>query len=375
MAGNASIAYKYMDAVHGDPIQSETNSTSTLNNSLTKIRGEFIPFIASSSELTSLFIYNIKENVKDIDQFRIYYNNESPYYSISDRTSWDEFSENIICYRGDCYYNTVTLKFNWNFIDPELPGITQIADPNTWSKNFRIKDHKSAKTDDTETSEVRTVLENFILNNDDEVLTPGEKGYDKALTKSSMSYGANNINRIDVNAVELGVYITFPICSNVNLALRDEDISRSDEKIIFGSNRGFYPLVKNRLPEATVINRGLHKNVGDRLYFKIPDVPYIKDIFPTRIHYSEYYVNGLFKNGNRVFPIQNYKDYTLEYGAIVKLIEWYGNLIAVMEHGVLLITVNERVQSVNAQGQSVSINSDQVLPRTPQVLSNKFGSV
>ena len=32
----------------------------------------------------------------------------------------------------------------------------------------------------------------------------------------------------------------------------------------------------------------------------------------------------------------------MEYGAIVNLVEWYGTLIAIMEHGVLQIPVNER---------------------------------
>jgi len=46
-----------------------------------------------------------------------------------------------------------------------------------------------------------------------------------------------------------------------------------------------------------------------------------------------------------------------------------------MEHGVLMIPVNERAMMANASGENVYINTENVLPKNPKVLSNTFGSL
>jgi len=45
-----------------------------------------------------------------------------------------------------------------------------------------------------------------------------------------------------------------------------------------------------------------------------------------------------------------------------------------MEHGILMIPVNERAMMANATGDNVYINTDNVLPKNPRVISNTFGS-
>ena len=45
-----------------------------------------------------------------------------------------------------------------------------------------------------------------------------------------------------------------------------------------------------------------------------------------------------------------------------------------MEHGILLIPVNERAMMANESGQNVYINTENVLPQNPQVISSTFGS-
>jgi hypothetical protein len=42
-------------------------------------------------------------------------------------------------------------------------------------------------------------------------------------THEYVTRGIGNINRADVNAVSLGQWITFPICSSMNIAMRDID--------------------------------------------------------------------------------------------------------------------------------------------------------
>jgi hypothetical protein len=46
-----------------------------------------------------------------------------------------------------------------------------------------------------------------------------------------------------------------------------------------------------------------------------------------------------------------------------------------MEHGVLLIPINERAMMTNSSGENVYINTDNVLPKNPKVLSSTFGSI
>jgi hypothetical protein len=151
------------------------------------------------------------------------------------------------------------------------------------------------------------------------------------------------------------------------------------EEALHTQKRGFFPFQQmdksNSLPESTVINIGLSKTTSQKLYFEIPDVPFLKTNFATRIHYSNKLQKSAFENGNRIFESINFFDYSREYGSLIKLIEWYGKIIAVMEHGVLLLPINERIMSTNAQGENVSINTDNVLPTNPIVISNTFGSI
>jgi len=103
------------------------------------------------------------------------------------------------------------------------------------------------------------------------------------------------------------------------------DYSRPEEEAVHRHKRGFFPLqpmdAHDPLPESDVINNGISKSLGDRYYFEIPDVPFIKTNFATRIYYSNLLQNSVFTNGNRVFESKNYLDYTREYGSLVKIVE------------------------------------------------------
>jgi len=107
--------------------------------------------------------------------------------------------------------------------------------------------------------------------------------------------------------------------------MRDVDFSRPEEEATHKMKRSFYPLQSakqsNKLPESTIINSGISKSLGNKYYFEVPDVPFIKTNFSNRIYYSDVLQQLSFKNGNRVFQSKNYQDYTREYGSIVKLIE------------------------------------------------------
>ncbi|GMO69441.1 MAG: hypothetical protein Nk1A_8530 [Endomicrobiia bacterium] len=121
------------------------------------------------------------------DYFNIRYQDKSPYSVIGDRIDLSDyvFFENsgdsrytyFTHFGGDCFVSDFTHRMNRNFQDPEAPNNDEIVDINTW------EDHYSS--------------------------TDSDKNAD--------------INRGDVNAVQLGHWVTFRVCCNVNLNFRDID--------------------------------------------------------------------------------------------------------------------------------------------------------
>lgn len=238
---------------------------------------------------------------------------------------------------------------NWNFIDPELPTNRNIADAYTWCKNYKIGDVTSTNIELTGASigskttlSYRKILPLFTYKDgqinvstysgestvddvaDNAIIEPDGKKY-KKYSESNGTFGYEKINRVDVNTVPLGQWLTFKICSNYNLAMRDLDFSKPEEEALHKKKRGFFPLQKldgaDNLPESDVINNGISKTTSNKYYFEIPDVPYLKSNFTNRIIYSDIYNNDMFKNGYQIFRSNNYQDYTMEYGGLVKLIE------------------------------------------------------
>lgn len=210
------------------------------------------------------------------------------------------------------------------------------------------------------------------------IIESGSKRF-KKYSEFNGVFGFDKLNRPDINAVDLGHWVTFKVCSNINLAMRDVEHDNPSEEALHGMKRSFYPLQdlerKVKLPESRAINKGISKTGGDRRYYDLGNIPFIKDSFTTRIHYSNILQQSTFVNGNRVFMTKNYQDYSIEYGEITKLVEWYGTLIAIMEHGVLMIPVNERAMMKNETGDNVYINTENVLPKNPRVLSDSFGTI
>ena len=85
-------------------------------------------------------------------------------------------------------------------------------------------------------------------------------------------------------------------------------------------------------------------------------------------------IKDAFKNGFRVFKGTNYRDYPMTYGSITKLIEVRGDIICVFEHGIAKIPVNERVMTGQGSGGGIYINTNNVLPENPLIISDTFGS-
>lgn len=317
------------------------------------IRGAYSPYLGIiGDQVTIGSIINIYIPGYSEAQMSTYFNtryeDNSPYYSVSSRLSLanidsllslqkaggDLYTYTVPCYRGDCYICNFTHRLNRNFQDPSAPTNDEVVDENTWKDNY-----------DTENTE-------------------------------------NNakINRGDVNAIQLGSWITFKVCSSYNLSIRSLDPSYPTEEGLTGLKRGFYPLQElspagaTKIPESSVINGGYSSTTSEKQAFTLPDVPYIKNRFGTRIMYSDISVGDAFKNGFRVFQMTHYRDYPRTYGGIMKMIELFGNILCIFEHGIALIPVNERAVAGEGSGGNVFINTSNVLPENPKMLSDTYGT-
>lgn len=331
-AGEAEEAFRY------EYINSEIKSTDSYN----LIRGSFGPYIAFDGykypgTLVNIYIKDY-QTVNKQELFKIRYSDKSPYYAISNRYDIEDDNNGFLLYRGDTYICTFTHRLNRNFQDPQAPTNHKIVDEDCWKDNYEVSD-----------GVVKT--ENF-----------------------------DKINLGDVNAVKIGTWVTFQLVSSSNLNIRALDDSIVDEVSLTGHARAFYPYSgmsadgSYKIPEALCYNKGFNKSLSERYNFEVPDVPAIKNDFTNRISYSDIHVNDAFKNGYRTFRGTHYRDYPKTYGQITKLVELRGNLLCVFEHGVALIPVNERAVAGEGAGGNIYINTSNVLPENPKVISDTFGS-
>lgn len=318
------------------------------------LRGSYGPYLGIEGYNSAGKLIDIKipgfSTTNLPEYFKIRYNDNAPYYAISDRFSTYDLTKvfnNSInnnqqliypLYRGDCYICQFTHRLNRNFQDPSAPTNDSIVDRKCWVNNYKVEDG--------------------IVNKE----------------------AFESINLGDVNAVQLGMWITFTVRSSYNLCIRGLDSSLPDEEALFGHVRGFYPYHSMnvngafKLPEAQCYNQGFTKGLSEKYNFEVPDVPYLKDTFSTRIAYSDIQINGAFQNNFRVFPGQNYRDYPQTYGSITKIIELRGHLICVYEHGIDFIPIQERTLAGEGTGGNVYINTSNVLPETTKNISDTFGS-
>lgn len=327
-------------------------------NSKSLLRGAFTGFVGSEGYHAPTAIVNFHISGYDPANMRDYFlvraNSSDPFHAISDRydfnlidksnkynslnqlTSHKRFS----LYRGDCFINTVTTRIQRNFQDPEVPISDTIIDSFTWKDNYK----------------------GFGLNG--------------ALNNADL----NKINRNDVNAVQMGHWITYKICSNTNLAFRTEDESVSAEYALTGKSRSFYPLSsmsikgESKIPESTIINAGYGSTVSQKIFYPSPDVPYDKNIFDTRIMFSEVHITDGFRNGFRIFQGLSYKDITRQFGGIVKLFNIKENLLCVFEQGIGILPINREALIPSGEAGGFFLSGAGVLPEKPEMLSDSVGS-
>lgn len=342
LAKNKSQLYSALAGTAEECFRVSCYSYKNLSKNATNlVRGIYGPFLGIESTIPlprEMAVIDIKiPNYSESNMgeyFQIRYQDTSPFMPISERMEWDDVSDDNVYYRGDCFIGNFTHRMIRNFADPTAPYNDQIVQPSIWA------DEMDLEQSDT---------------------------YDK-------------VNRGDVNAVKIGHWVTIKVCSNLNLSIRSVDHSWAAEEGLTNRPRAFYPLYnmdtsgEAKVAESNVYNDGYSVTVSSKYNYEHPDIPAVKNVFVTRIMYSDVAINDAFRNGFRVFQLMNYKDYQLTYGALTRLIEIKGNLLAVFEHGICLIPVNERAVAGRGAGGNVFINTSNVLPENPMVISDMYGS-
>lgn len=261
----------------------------------------------------------------------------SPYYVVSDRYSIEKNKLDI--FRGDCFTNTVTFRINRNFVDPEVPITTEVLQYGSWAENVVDGLNRTDKED-----------------------------YAK-------------VNRADVNAVSLGMWVTFKCMSNYNLGIRSENRQHTDEMALLGNPRSFFPLAGisaecgQKIEESWLLNSGYNATVGRKTNLLNQKLPYQKTDYSNRVMFSNIAVKDSFSNGYRVFQGASYRDIDNQYGEITKLLPWGNNLFCVFEHGCAIIPVNEKALMQTTTEQTIHIYGYGVLPDQLSVISQDFGSI
>lgn len=317
------------------------------------IRGIFTSYIGTTTNLEDNCLYNIRvknyNNSFSKEYFEIRMNDNRPYYAISqrynllpkdgdvDKACFDDNNNMYlpITFGGDCFTNTVTTRMHRNFTSSSVPINDTIIDEQTWKENF---------------VGVRYTTD-----------------WDK-------------INKADVDAVPIGSWMTYKCMSNYNLGLRCIDPFQIEEQSLMGNPRSFYPIqdisVKssNKINESNLMNDGYNSLLGVKRNFTFDLVPYVKDIFDTRIMFSNIQVDGAFKNSYKIFQGLSYEDIDRQYGSITKILPWGVNLFCVFEHGLAIIPVNEKALLQTTEGSNIHMYGTGVLQKQVVLISDKVGS-
>ena len=302
------------------------------------VRGNFGSFVGMSGykghacDQVNIMIPGYRDNnIYEYIQLRA--QDTSAFYAISDRIDINTINKNTSTlresevvkkdfsetyYRGDSYICQYTHRIIRNFNDPSAPYNDKIVDADSWKDNY-----------DPDKPE------NYA-----------------------------NINLGDVNAVQLGMWLTFQLRSSYNLNIRTIDKSHVDESLMCGNYRSFYPHYgqlangNQKIPDSAQLNKGFTKSVSEKYYFEVPDVPYIKQEFQNRIVFSDIHINDAYKNGFRVIRTMNHKDYPMTHGSITKLVELKNALLIVFEHGIGLVSINNQAEHSSQILSDLNIISD-----------------
>jgi|GEM_PF-4119355 hypothetical protein len=133
---------------------------------------------------------------------------------------------------------------------------------------------------------------------------------------------------------------------------------------------------KSRLLESDLLNKGYKAVNSLRNYFTISDdSSYVGSNWFSRILSSGRHIPNSFDNGYRNLSGVNFEDYNPELGSITRIMNFKDNLLAVFENGVIVIPINQRIQTGSDSGGAVFLEAQGVLSPAATPLSLDTGSV
>ena len=203
------------EAYHYEFVGTKYEDTENKKANSDIVRGNFGSFVGMSGykghacDQVNIMIPGYREN-NLFEYIQLRAQDTSAFYAISDRIDINNINKNNsflrenevekqnfseVYYRGDSYICQYTHRIIRNFNDPSAPYNDKIVDVNSWKDNY-----------DPDKPE------NYA-----------------------------NINLGDVNAIQLGMWLTFQLRSSYNLNIRTVDKSHVDEYLMCGNHRSFYP--------------------------------------------------------------------------------------------------------------------------------------
>ena len=295
-----------------------------------------------------LYLAEIKESFNELTSanlIEIYSTqNSRPYYSITDRIKLDSTDEVSIA-NGDCFITKTFKKTTYAIGIQDAPS-ANFGDFYTYGSGPQVEWDKKADKD---------LATSWMASQSSETMDEGRK-----LSSNGM-------------VVELISQ------TNHNSDIRSFEPSQPLEKMLYGSDRGFYPKVNvsksysEYRPDSTAYNRGYTGDYNVVSYVGIDiEAPIYTLNYPNRIMISSPNIQSEFFNGYRDISGINFKDYNSELGQIIKLINHNNILFCVFENGIAAITVDGRTL-INQQSD-IYIDDAQVLASKAVVLNSKIGS-
>lgn len=105
-----------------------------------------------------------------------------------------------------------------------------------------------------------------------------------------------------------------------------------------------------------------------------PNAPFINQSFTNRVYFSLNDVQEEFQNNYRIFRGLNFADYAPHLGEITKLINYQNKLLIVLERGIIITPVKERVETARDTAGAIFIEGAGVLREFYSSISEEFGS-
>ena len=373
-----------------------------LMQSTSVVRGEFGKYVAMD---TNVFKFGDIINIhpEGYEESYRYYINEfearmestlEGYFAI---TPWID-TNSVVAFRGDCFIGNFTHRMIRNHTDPQIPYNNKIVDEDTWKENLLVWQLAPGVEQDGKRfafNKISNLFNTYLKytatgwdsvgpdevrsgNIFDEDVEAPKKGWAEKLFSSysdkkhkRITKGASFMNQGDINSVPLGHWVTIKVLANTNISLRDVDQTHLTEP----ENRSFYPYSEyntTTLPDSDILNSASATTVSSKVYAPIHDTPYINQHFDNYILYSEEYASRA-TNGYRVFEENSFTSLPRTYGGLTKILEMEGNLVAVMEHGIYLVGINERQTISNEQGET-QIATGSIISKYPATISDSIGS-